>query len=274
MIPDGDNSMNVQSFEQKDIPDLVELQPAGWSDIRLAFDFYWRTDFCFPIKVTVDHKLVGCGAAIIHHDNAWLAQIIVHPAYRNRGIGKLITETLIDCQPVKSCETIHLIATDLGAPVYEKVGFVTDAEYLFFKDVQPHPAWTISSNIKPFIDRFVEEVAALDRQISTEDRIAHLKMHQAEGFVYLEDNRVQGFYLPTFGDGLILANTATAGIELMKMRFKSKDYACFPAGNVVARNFLDQLGQQAFRTAKRMRLGRKRDWNPTGIYNRIGGNLG
>ena len=266
--------MHIQSFEPQDVLYLAELQPAGWNDIRPAFDFYCQTDFCFPIKVTTNHQVVGVGAAIVHHDTAWLAQIIVHPAYRNRGLGTLITQTLVDSPSVKNCETIHLIATDLGAPVYEKLGFVTDAEYLFFKNIQSDPAWTISPNIKPFTDRFVEEVAALDRQISKENRMFHLKMHQTESWVYVADHRVQGVYLPTFGEGLIVANTPVAGLELTKMRLKSKDYACFPAGNRRAKNFLYQLHGKEFRTAKRMRLGQKRDWSPTGIYNRISGGLG
>lgn len=266
--------MHIQPFEPKDVPHLAELQPAGWNDIRPAFEFYCQTDFCFPVKVTTDHRLVGVGAALVHHDTAWLAQIIVHPAYRNQGLGKRITQTLVNSRPVKNCQTIHLIATDLGAPVYEKLGFVTDAEYVFFKDIRPDPAWTISPNIKPFTDQLVEEVAALDWQISRENRMFYLRMHQAKGWVYVADQRVQGVYLPTFGDGLITASTPSAGLELMKMRLKSKDSACFPAGNTRARDFLYALHGKECRTAKRMRLGQKSDWNPAGMYNRIGGNLG
>ncbi|MBL0009542.1 MAG: GNAT family N-acetyltransferase [Saprospiraceae bacterium] len=102
-----------------------------------AIQFYITSDFCFPIKVSIDHKIAGTGTAIIHHDVAWLAHIIVHPDFRNQGIGKLITESLVKMAHAKSCDTLYLLATELGEPVYRKIGFETETEYLFFKGEKP-----------------------------------------------------------------------------------------------------------------------------------------
>ncbi len=44
----------------------------------------------------------------------------------------------------------------------------------------------------------------------------------------------------TFGEGIILANTNLAGIELMKLRLKSKDNAAFPIDNLSATEFSHQ----------------------------------
>ncbi|MEP7232188.1 MAG: GNAT family N-acetyltransferase [Ginsengibacter sp.] len=264
----------MESLEKSDLNSVTALQPEGWQDITPIICFYIKSSFCFPIKVTVEKKIAGIGIAIIHNDVAWLAHIIVHPDNRNKGIGKLITQFLVDEARAKDCDTIYLIATDLGEPVYKNLGFETETEYLFFKDIRPNESWRMSENIVAFADDFKTQVAGLDKQVSGEERLLHLAQYLEGAFVYLQNNVVEGFYLPAFGEGLIVANTTTAGIELMKLRLATKDNAAFPADNVSATAFMHQNNFKEFRRAKRMKLGIKREWQPESFYNRIGGNLG
>ncbi|WP_281635303.1 GNAT family N-acetyltransferase [Flavobacterium marginilacus] len=267
--------MTIETLNNSDVGLLDELQPSGWGTILPAHEFYTtNTDFCSSIRINIDTKIVGIGTTIIHNDIAWLGHIIVHPEYRNQGIGQLITQSLIKDSKAKKCNTIYLIATDLGAPVYIKSGFETETEYLFFKNIKAEKSWRISSNIVPFHPDHKTEIEAIDKFTSGEDRIFHLEKHLQEGFVYHNNSVVEGFYLPAFGEGLILSKTKEAGIELMKMRFTNHDNACFPKDNIHAVDFLYKYGYKEFKTAKRMRLGKKRDLNFSNIYNRIGGNIG
>ena len=266
--------MKVSAFDQTDLNLLPGLQPDGWGDITPSFDFYTTSSFCFPIKIISDDKIVGIGTTIIHHDVAWLAHIIVHKEHRKNGIGKLITETLVDSLQSKNCETIYLLATDLGAPVYEKVGFETETEYLFFKDIKPGNGLTISESIMPYKEDFKEQIKGIDKITSGEDRIFHLEDHLQNGFVYSEKGIVHGFYLPTFGDGLIIATNSSAGLEFLQFHLSSKEKLVFPKDNSAATNYLYKKGYKETITGKRMRLGKKRDVNFKNIYNRIGGNLG
>ena len=266
--------MDIQTLEHKDIVLLTDLQPTGWPDIIPIFDFYTKASFSFPIKVTIDNKIIGIGTTIIHNDIAWLAHIIVHPNKRNKGIGQLITQTLVDSLQSKNCDTIYLIATDLGAPVYKKIGFEIETEYLFFKDIKIDTNQLVSENIIPITDHFKEQIAIIDRQVSGEDRMFHIQQHLTRGYVYRQDKVIEGYYLPTFGEGLILANSTSAGLELMKMRLRTKEIAVFPADNYSAKEYLEQNNYKEFKTSKRMRLGTKKKWQPANIYNRIGGNLG
>ena len=266
--------MKIESLTQADINFLIDLQPPGWGNLLPVFDFYTQSDFCFPMKITVNDKIAGIGTAIIHQDTSWLAHIIVREENRNNGIGKLITQTLVEFSQSKKCSTINLIATELGAPVYEKVGFVNETEYIFFKDIKPSQAWTIAEEVKPITETYLERIVQLDRQVSLEDRSFYIFKYKGDGFVYEHDNVVSGFYLPGFGEGLIVANNKTAGLELMKLRLQTKDSAAFPIENTDASAFLHSLGYKEFKKAKRMRLGDRKEWLRTGIYNRIGGNLG
>ena len=265
--------MTIQSFVRDDLKFIPKLQPEGWPDITPSIDFYTKSSFCYPIKVSVDHKIAGIGTAIIHHDVAWLAHIVVHADSRRKGIGRLITEALVNQVEVKKCETIYLLATDLGAPVYEKVGFETESEYIFFKEVSVKDDSETSPKIHSYKPEFKNEISEIDKMNSGEDRMFHLETHLQNGCVYLND-QIHGFYLPGFGDGLIIANNSTAGMELLKLHLRSNEKVVFPKDNLVATNFLYKLGFKECLTAKRMRLGKKRSVKLENIYNRIGGNLG
>jgi hypothetical protein len=89
-----------------------------------------------------------------------------------------------------------------------------------------------------------------------------------------ENGIIDGFYLPSFGEGLIIANTSTAGLGLMKLRLKTKSKAVFPSDNLEASGFMLKNNLMPFAKAKRMRLGKKRDVILKDIYNRAGGNIG
>lgn len=266
--------MQVQPLQPNDIPLIPPLLPPGWDSALPAIQFYTTSDFCFPLKVSIDQKIAGTGTAIIHHDVAWLAHIIVHPDYRNQGIGQLITRSLVDMAHAKDCDTLYLLATELGEPVYRKIGFETETEYLFFKGEKPIDAVSLDERIAPYSSAYFRHIAELDRQVSGEDRMFHLEPHLSSGFVYVVDNIVEGYYLPTMGDGMIIAMTSAAGQALMKLRLTTKDFAVFPIDNVSAATFIQQHPFSEVRRQQRMRLGTKRNWQPTEIYNRIGGNLG
>jgi GNAT superfamily N-acetyltransferase len=265
--------MNIGILTPSDLRHIPALQPDGWQDITPAIEYYTRSSFCFPIKVVVENDVAGIGCAIIHDDVAWLGHIVVHRDHRNKGLGRLITQSLVESKEVRACETVYLIATDLGEPVYRKLGFEAEGEYLFYKEIAM-PVLPRHPDISEELDQYVQQIVLLDRECSGEDRSVHLKEHLAGGYVLQRKGRIDGFYLPAFGDGLIVASTAEAGVALMKFRLSTKDSASFPIENTEASAFLEKLGYFSFRKAKRMRLGANRTWKATNLYNRVGGNIG
>ncbi|TKC60189.1 GNAT family N-acetyltransferase [Pedobacter hiemivivus] len=266
--------MKILALEYKELNLISDLTPEGWNEIKPSFGFYVQSSFCFPIKVVVDDKIVGLGATIIHNDVAWLGHIIVHPDQRGNGIGKCVTQALIDIAKQNKCETIYLIATKLGAPVYEKLGFVTDTEYLFFKDVKFDEELVISDQVIPYNQDFKDEISILDKMTTGEERMMHLENSLENGFVYINNHTIEGFYLPALGDGLIVANNSSAGLELLKLHLKSNDKVSFPIDNLLATDFLHNNGFKEYDVAKHMRLGNIRSFKLENIYNRIGGNVG
>lgn len=266
--------MAFLNFTTNDLPYLDVLRPTDWKNIKIPFQFYVASESCFPIKLLINDQIVGVGCTILHDDVAWLAHIIVHPDFRKQGHGATITKQLIDIAYEKKATTIFLIATDLGAPVYSKLGFETETEYLFYKEVVLKEKFVLSSNLIPFRERYFDQLYQLDKKLSTENRLPHLSENCSSGILYLEKDQVCGFYLPNFGEGFILAEYPSAGIELLKLHLTNNDNVVFPIDNIAALQFMTLNTFAHFRKAKRMRLGLKRDWIPSTVYNRIGGNLG
>ena len=254
---------------------IRDLQPEGWSDITEAFKYYIAYEFCRPIEVVIDDKIIGVGTSIMFENTGWLAHIIVHKDYRNKGIGYKIVENLLKHLLSKSISSVLLIATELGEPVYRKAGFRVISDYIFLKSDQPWRENSTSKNIMPFKGNYYADITKLDKRISGENRESLIEMHLANSLIYLENEELSGFYLPNLGEGLIIADNSMAGIELMKTKYSKADKAVIPSENQIGIDFLKDNGFILSETkGKRMILGKDIVWKPECIFSRIGGNFG
>jgi GNAT superfamily N-acetyltransferase len=265
--------MQILPLNPSDLDLLPQIQPADWTDIRIPISSYLEPNFIFPFKAVIDDVLVGTGTAILHEKTGWLATIVTHNEYRNQGIGKRITDHLLTFLQNHNCEYIYLIATALGEPVYKKVGFITESRYDLYKDIYLENL-DISKNINPYQSDYKQAIFEFDKPISGEDRSQHLEDFLVDSFVYLQNGKVEGVYFPSLGDGLIVANTPEAGIELMKKRFQKFNLASFPQANKAAQDFMKSHGYEPVATPARMHFQKPMPWKPEGLYNRVGGNIG
>jgi GNAT superfamily N-acetyltransferase len=265
--------MNISFFEQKDIEALVALQPDSWSDLRATYQFYLNNSFCEPFKVTINNSIVGIGTAILHENVGWLSTIVTHSQFRKMGIGKAITKHLVETLQTKNCDYIYLIATALGEPVYIKVGFKVESHYFVVNNISLDNL-RLSSFINVYSSQYRNQILELDASIIGENRSNHLESFLEESVLFIKNNIVEGVYYPTLGDGLIVAKTEEAGIELMKKRFQIWDSASFPIENLAAINFLKNQGFEPSGMVSRMYFGEKMNWAPQHLYNRVGGNIG
>ena len=72
-----------------------------------------------------DISLVGTALGIDYGAFAWIAMMLVDPAYRGRGVGRRLLEAAIEAVP--SSLPIRLDATSLGRPLYQRYGFQDEA---------------------------------------------------------------------------------------------------------------------------------------------------
>lgn len=265
--------MIIERIATQDLPAVGELQPQGWSDIVKSFRYYIEKPFCRPIKLTIDGTIAGVGAAISFGRTAWLAHIIVRPEYRKQGIGTGIVRHVCRSLQDGGTRTILLIATDLGFPVYKKVGFREQTEYVVFERETPLQSHG-SSNVVPLSDRDMDTVVALDKKVSGEERARLLTVYLSSAWVYKQSTQIGGAFFPQLDEGLIIADNPAAGIELMKVRCSKESRAVLPIDNVDGIRFLRENGFAETRRVKRMVWGRDLAWRPDCLYNRVAGNLG
>jgi ribosomal protein S18 acetylase RimI-like enzyme len=268
--------LETEIFTNKDLQYLDELKPQGWGDIIKPHQFYLSHSFCRTIKVVIDGKLAGIGTGIKHKNSSWLAHIIVHKNYRERGIGKcIVCELVSQLQSDMKINTISLMATDLGFPLYKKVGFREQTDYDFYmKPGDFSVDYQLSDSIVPYDNYMEEEVLQIDKNISGEERAGVLKEFLSEASIYRKSGEITGLYIPSLGDGFIGAVKETAGIELLKLKLQNCNKIVIPNENIAAGDFLESIGFIKKEKARRMILGDTFIWKPDCIFNRIGGNLG
>ncbi len=266
--------MIFEPIIRNDIHYLRELQPDDWLDIIPIFEYYINTSFCKPIKVVIENRIVGIGTAILFNNSAWLAHIIVDPEFRKKGIGSSIVNHLLGYLKNIGFETISLIATDLGYPVYEKAGFREQTEYVFFEKKEPLKDYYRSKNVVQYTSINAEDIFSLDKTVTGEDRRILLNDKLENSYVYKKNGNLMGFYLPELGDGLIIADNEEAGIELMRLRYSIINKGVLPIDNIEGIRFLKENGFLEIKRAKRMILGKGFSWQPGKVFNRVGGNLG
>lgn len=267
--------MKFEPVVTEDLDQIGFLQPDGWPDIKSEFRDYIRYDFCRPIKALRKDRIIGIGAAIFYRSTGWLAHIIVDPDYRNRGIGMEITSELIRIMNEQGIRIMLLIATELGYPVYLKTGFSVVSEYTYLKRESPWTARIASDRIISYDPAYQTSILDLDREVSGEDRSDMILPGLDRGLLYLEEDLLQGYYLPGVGEGPIIAGNDRAGIELMKLKYAKADKAILPSQNQAGVNFLKSNGfTESGTRGIRMSRGEEVHWQPEKIFSRIGGNFG
>jgi GNAT superfamily N-acetyltransferase len=264
--------MNIEIFKKEDIAGLTKLQPEGWSDITKVYGNYLTKDFYIPMKVVTEGVISGIGTAIILGKTAWLAHIIVHPGFRKMGIGSFIVEKLLEDAYGSGCESVSLIATDLGHPVYKKSGFTDQTEYIYLSGERLTDTGKESENISGPTD--MEAVFCLDKKASGENRLMMINGNFEICRTYRMNGKMTGYYLPDLGEGLIVADGIEAGIELLRLRSLCSEKVSLPVDNTEGISFLKKNGYKETGRTFRMIHGKEFLWHPEMIFNRIGGYLG
>ncbi len=266
--------MNIKPLVKKDLAHLEPLQPEGWQDIKPSLQFYLANDFCHVVKICKQNTMMGLGAGIVFGKTAWLAHIIVGKEFRRQGLAYKIVAHLLERLSSLGCETISLIATDMGYSIYKRSGFKKQTDYVFFKRETPPAPCEDPDNIISFSSCYQKEVFKLDQAVSGEDRGRILTGKLKTAALYREDGKTTGVFLPELGEGMVIAEDIRAGIVLMKKKYAAEEKAVLPVENKAGIAFLLENNFIEVSRAARMIWGKPLFWQPDKLYSRIAGNLG
>ncbi|MCF6245295.1 MAG: GNAT family N-acetyltransferase [Sulfurovum sp.] len=111
---------NCDDINWKDLSHLYSIAPLGDKPVDMLQTAF--TNSAFTYFVYDDALLIGVGRALADGvDSAYLCDIAIHPEYQGLGLGKAITQKLLDS--VKGYSKIILFANIGKESFYEQLGF-------------------------------------------------------------------------------------------------------------------------------------------------------
>jgi GNAT superfamily N-acetyltransferase len=268
-------SFTIQPFDISFLNQLEELPPAEWQSnaYQLFLDNEWQPWF-YPFQVIEADRLIGFGMFFLFNEFAWLGWILVHKEFRNKGIGTAITNYLINKATELGAKGFILTATEMGKPIYEKIGFTTTSYYRFFKLPEMFEPIIEKQFIRKAIRNDLSSILELDYLATGEKRSMLIENNIDDCWIY-ESKKIDGFYLPGLVNGFIAALSEKAGIALLNLRCSvNKKLVVVPEENKITINYLLENNFTEEYKIPRMTLGEEPKWQPGMIFNRASGYCG
>lgn len=194
-----------------------------------------------------DEEIIGTGLAMCYEgQTGWLGSITVSPEHQRRGIGRALTTWGMNELWARGIKTLILTATASGRPLYEKLGFYPEHDYLIYKG----PAFAeppTDPGLRVLGPSDWQAVEALDFG-ATGERRGSLLRSLGDGYVLVRNGEVQGYHIPNpWGrGGPAVASNEEAGRLLVDLSrgLQSPGPAIIrvPEENRTARRYLEGAG--------------------------------
>jgi ribosomal protein S18 acetylase RimI-like enzyme len=259
-----------------------------WGDRRSWFQYATTQPGISPF-VAVERaadgseRLVGTGVASAHGPVGWVGTIWVDPGRRGTGLGRALTQATIDVLDAAGCRTLLLVATEVGQPLYERMGFSVATRYRILEapGIDPGPA-PADPGIRAFRPDDFGAMVALDRAATGEDRAAALARFATPVSTRVLEGAagVRAFVIraPWGGGATIAASTGDA-LRILDARRRASG----PGGrvrvglleeNAEGLAALAAAGLTPIWSAPRLVRGEPLDWHPDWIWGQFNHAMG
>jgi predicted N-acetyltransferase YhbS len=264
-------------------PAADAVRRGDWGDREAFLRFAASHANCRPILAERDGEIVGTGVATVSGRVGWVGTIWVAPVWRRHGLGRAITEAVIEGLDSSGCRTLVLVATEAGRPLYERLGFeiLTHDHALVASGLGAgRPVSAPDASVRRFAPtRDLDAVAELDGWATGEDR-RHI-LATCDGWVVGgAPGEVTAFTLRSpFGGVATVARDASDALRLFDLRRREVG----PEGRVRAgvldenADGLERLVAEGWTevwSGPRMIRGEPLDWMPTGIWSQFNHAIG
>lgn len=270
----------------------------GWGVRREWLAFAATHDRCVPLVAEADGDIVATGVGTASGPAGWVGSIFVTPDHRGGGLGRAITQAIIDRLESLGCRTLVLVATSEGRRLYERMGFEVQTQYRILQAVGLPPTDAVEPDdaaVRAYEASDLDAIVALDRAGTGEDRahaIARLADPEATrvaprggdgthgGGEGGTRGGVDGFVIRApWGGGATVARTPEAALHIVTARRR----AAGPDGRVrvgladenaegLAR--LSEVGFRLMWSAPRMIRGEPLSWRPEWIWGQFNHAMG
>jgi GNAT superfamily N-acetyltransferase len=219
-------------------------------------------------------ELAGVAAGAVFGGTGWVGGVAVVPAHRRAGLGGALTAAIVAFLEDRGVATTLLHATALGHPVYQRLGFVAETEYLTLAGpAGPGPGPGPGPRVRPGRPDDLEAVLALDRAATGEDRRRLLTALWPTGALVAGDGQGPsgGYHLPSpwRPGGAVVAADPGVGLALLdavRAAGGSEVAISVPAANTPAVQALEGAGFRERDRTVRMHRGPRVPWRPDAVF--------
>jgi len=165
---------------------------AGWNQQRDDWRMLLRLAPGGAFAALSGARIVGTAIGIDYGGFAWIAMMLVDPAYRGHGVGRRLLEAAIGAVP--SNISIRLAAAPLGRPLYQRHGFVDEAMLSRYvadgsasRAVSAPEAREDSRNVRPLRADDLDIIIEGDRETfgGTRGTVLNWAFHRAAQYAYV-----------------------------------------------------------------------------------------
>jgi GNAT superfamily N-acetyltransferase len=253
-----------------------------WGVRREWLEFAATQSACWPLVAEADGEIVATGVGTANGPVGWIGTIFIAPDRRGRGLGRAITQAIIDRLESAGCRSFVLVATSEGRRLYERMGFELQTRYHILQATGLPPA-DQSDGVRAFEPEDLPGIERLDRAGTGEDRahaIRRLADVETTRVAADADGKVEGFVIRApWGGGATIARTPDAALRILTARRRSAG----PEGRVrvglldenadgLAR--LTEVGLRLTWSAPRMLRGEAQVWRPDWIWGQFNHAMG
>lgn len=258
----------------------------GWGVRRAWLAFAASSEHCFPVVATAEGEIVATGVGTANGAVGWVGSVFVAPEQRRSGLGRAVTQAVLDHLESAGCATIVLVATSEGRRLYERMGFDVQGRYRILEapGLPADGPGESARIVRPFEAGDLASMADLDREATGEDRRHAIERLAAPDTARIvtagRRGAVTGFLVrPPWGGGATIALSAEDALALITARRR----AAGPEGKVrvgvLEQNAdgLARLGEAGFAhswSAPRMARGAPLAWRPERIWGQFNHAMG
>ena len=255
----------------------------GWGVRRDWLGFAATHEQCVPLVADADGEIIATGVGTVNGSAGWIGSIFVAPDWRGRGLGRDITQAIIDRLESAGCRSLLLVATSDGRRLYERMGFEVQTRYRILQAVGLPPVADEPAAVRAFAPGDLDAILGLDREGTGEDRahaIRRLADPESTRVAPGVDGVVDGFVIRApWGGGATVARSPEAAVRIVTARRR----AAGPEGRVrvglvdenaegLAR--LAEVGLRLMWSAPRMVRGEPLPWRPETIWGQFNHAMG